>query len=87
MVFEVLIAVVRKSSIFWNVMPCSTLKVNGRFGEYVAFRRVANKILLVTCFHSGVLLGLFFDTEVGGDMFLRNVLYLSTDYTDLYSRR
>jgi hypothetical protein len=29
--------------------------------------------LLATCFHAGFLLGLFFDREAGGDMFLRNV--------------
>jgi hypothetical protein len=26
-----------------------------------------------TCFHAGLLLGLLFDPEIGGDMFLRNV--------------
>jgi hypothetical protein len=31
--------------------------------------------------------GLFFDPEDGGDMFLRNVGWLSTDYTVLYPRR
>jgi hypothetical protein len=31
------------------------------------------------CFHSGILLGLF-DPEGGGDIFLRNVGWLSTDY-------
>jgi hypothetical protein len=34
--FEVLTAVVMKSSIFWDVSPCSPLKVNRRFGEHVA---------------------------------------------------
>jgi hypothetical protein len=31
------------------------------------------KALLTTCFYAGFLLGLFFDPEDGGDMFLRNV--------------
>jgi hypothetical protein len=56
--FEVLTAVVMKSIIFWDVMPCSPLKVSdvGR---------------LATCFHAGILLALF-DPENGGHMFLRN---------------
>jgi hypothetical protein len=44
------------------------------------------RALLATCFHSGFLLGLFFDPEHEGDMFLRNVGWLSTDYTVLYPR-
>jgi hypothetical protein len=35
---------------------------------------VASRALLATCFHAGFLLGLFFDPEDGGDMFLQNVL-------------
>jgi hypothetical protein len=31
--------------------------------------------------------GLFFDPEDGSDMFIRNVGWLSTDYTALYPRR
>jgi hypothetical protein len=31
------------------------------------------QILLAKCFHTDFLLGLFFDSEGGGDMFLRNV--------------
>jgi hypothetical protein len=30
--FEVLTAVVRKSSTFWDITPCSPLKVNRYFG-------------------------------------------------------
>jgi hypothetical protein len=40
--------------------------------------------LLSTFFHTGFLLGLFFNPEDGGDMFLRNVGWLSTDYTARY---
>jgi hypothetical protein len=47
-----------------------------------------NKIreVLVTCFHAGILLGLF-NPEDGGDIFLRNVGLLSTDYTAVYPIR
>jgi hypothetical protein len=34
---------------------------------------------------AGILLGILFDIKDGGDMFLRNVGLLSTDYTELYS--
>jgi hypothetical protein len=30
-------------------------------------------MLLATCFHDGILLGLFFNPEDGGDLFLWNV--------------
>jgi hypothetical protein len=40
-------------------------------------------LLLATRFHAGFLLGLFFDAEDGGDMFLRNTGLLSMDYTVL----
>jgi hypothetical protein len=39
--------------------------------------------VLTTCFHAGFLLGLFFDTEGGSDMFL----WLSANYMALYPRR
>jgi hypothetical protein len=58
--FEVLTAVVMKSTIFWNITPCSPLKVNRR-------------ALLSTCFYSGLLIGLFFDPENEDNIFLRNL--------------
>jgi hypothetical protein len=62
--FEVLTAVVMKSTIFLDIMLCGPLKVTQRFrGTYPPH-------LLATCFHAGFLLGLFFDPEDGGDMFL-----------------
>jgi hypothetical protein len=48
---------------------------------------VASIALLATCFHAGFLLGLFFNLEDGGDMFLQNVSSLSMDYMSLYPRR
>jgi hypothetical protein len=38
------------------------------------------------CFHAGILVGSF-DTEDGGNMFLKNIGSLSMDYTALYPRR
>jgi hypothetical protein len=54
--FEVLTAVVMKSPIFWDITPCSPLKVNRQ---------------LATCFHAGILLGLF-DSEDRGSVTLVN---------------
>jgi hypothetical protein len=39
------------------------------------------------CFHAGILLGLFFNLEDGGNIFLRNVGWLSMGYMALYLRR
>jgi hypothetical protein len=59
---EVLTAVDMKSNIFWDVTPCSPLKVNQGFGG-------TSSPSSVSCFHSGILFGLFFDPKDGGDMF------------------
>jgi hypothetical protein len=48
--FDVLTAVVTKSSISWDIMPCSPLKVSRCFG---------GTCLLATLHHSGFLLALF----------------------------
>jgi hypothetical protein len=39
------------------------------------------RALFAICFHSGILCGLFFNPEDGGDIFFRNVGSLSTEYT------
>jgi hypothetical protein len=40
--------------------------------------------VLATCLHVGLMRGLFFNPEDGGDMFLWNVCWLSPDYMALY---
>jgi hypothetical protein len=74
--FGLLTAVVMKSSVL-GMPPCSPLKVSRYFGGTSH----------ATCFYSGFLLMLFFDPEDGGDIFLLNVGWLSTDYTVLYPTR
>jgi hypothetical protein len=63
--FEVLTAMVVKSTVFWDNMPCSPLKVDQHFGE-THYKQSSAPYLL----HAGFLLGLFFDPEDGGNMFL-----------------
>jgi hypothetical protein len=84
-----------KGTVFWDTMPCSTLKVNWRFeGTYrlhLQGRRISRarnqreSFLLTTCFNAGFLLGLFFYPEDGGNMFLSNFDRLPTDNMTLYA--
>jgi hypothetical protein len=67
-----------KSIIFWDVTPCRLLSCNRRFGgTYLLHlqgrRNNLRKNLQVSRWQAEDLLGLFFDPEDGGDMFLRNV--------------
>jgi hypothetical protein len=81
---------------FLKVMPCSPLKVNQRFGGtnrfYLRSRRISQiKDEHGTCskralLHIGLLLGLSFGSENWGNMFLRNVDWLSVDCMALYPR-
>jgi hypothetical protein len=84
--YEVLTASVMKSAIFLDIMPCSPLKVNRRFGGTYRLHLQGRRISRAS-FHAGFLLGLVFDAEDGGDMILRNVGWLSTHYTALFSKR
>jgi hypothetical protein len=65
---DVLTAAVMKSSLSWDIAPCSPLKVNRRFvGTY-------HHHLHVCCLlHVGFLLGLFFKPEDGSNIIIRNV--------------
>jgi hypothetical protein len=80
-----------KSYIFWDIMSCSPLRINRHFGGtchlYLQGRRISQARNQATSFHAGFLLGLFFDPEDGGDMFFRNVGWLSANCTALCPRR
>jgi hypothetical protein len=65
-----------QDSILWGITRCSTLKVNRRFGGTWRMHLPAACYLL----HGSFLVGLSFVLKVGGDMFFRNVGWLSTDY-------
>jgi hypothetical protein len=56
-----------------------------RYEELHTFREQGSFACCVL--HAGFLLGLLFNPEDGGDMFLPDVGWLSTDYTALYPRR
>jgi hypothetical protein len=64
-----------KSSIFWDITPCSPLKDN-RYEEHVASK-----------FRFEDVLGLFFDSEDGSDMYPLNTDRLSTAYVVLRPRK
>jgi hypothetical protein len=79
--FIVLTELLMKRSMSWDITRCSQLKINRRFGR----KYFQNS----TCYllHAGFLLGLFYDTKNRGDMILRNVSLLQTDYTVMFPRR
>jgi hypothetical protein len=74
-----------KSYIFWNITPCNPLKINQHFRrtflslQYGTIRQARNQ------HETPISAGFFlFDPEDGGDMLLRNVCGLLTDYMALY---
>jgi hypothetical protein len=75
----------KNNFIFWDIKPCSPFKVNRRFGGNIS-PPSSGRSKACHLPHDGFLLRLF-DPEDGGTMFLRNIGWLSTDYTALYHRR
>lgn len=66
------VTILKKSSVFWNTMPGSSLRVKWTFGwKYLL------SLLLAAC---RFLAYIIFDPEDGGNIFLRNVSSLLADY-------
>jgi hypothetical protein len=78
--YDVLTAVITKSSFFRDITPCSQLKVNRRFGGTCRLHLSGSKHKRnkKPASRDGFLLYLFFDHEDGGDMFLQNFGWLPT---------
>jgi hypothetical protein len=78
---EVLSAMVMKSTIMWEITSCSPLKVNRRFGRthHLHFQ---GRISLLSRWYFTRLI----EPWKWGYIFLRNVGWLSKDYTAFYSR-
>jgi hypothetical protein len=80
---------------FWDITPCTQLKANRRFGgTYHLYLQGRKKIEQDNSVKAGgkssficAILVRLFDPENEGEMFLRNIGWLSTNYTALCSRR
>jgi hypothetical protein len=71
--FEVFTAVVMKSIIFWDMTPCSPMSFNRRFGGTYRLHLQGRRNRFSKPVSKQVARRLFFDPEVGGDMFLRKL--------------
>jgi hypothetical protein len=99
--FEVLTVIIKKSSVFWNIVPYSLVKLNWCFKVMCPLHlqslnisqagnqhEAGSKKCSVYClFHTGFLLGLLLTPEDGVGMFLQNVSWLSRGYIEIYPRR
>jgi hypothetical protein len=88
--FEVLTAVAMKSPIYYAITLCCPLKINQRFGraclhvqgqakQEASVKKVPSRAMV----HVPFFFSLFFDSYDGGYIILRNVGWLSADYTAL----
>jgi hypothetical protein len=74
---------------FCGITSCSPLKVSRRFGETCRFSLQGWGVsqARIACLMVGLLLCLLANLGAGGDIYLRNVSRLSSDYIALYPRR
>jgi hypothetical protein len=61
-----------KDTVFWDITPCSPLKVKLTFRMSISLLSSGSNMQLVTCFYASILLGLL-DVEEGDDVLFRNV--------------
>jgi hypothetical protein len=82
--FDVLMAVAVKSTIFWEVTPCSLIEIYRRFGGTQCVLLVLSRHIRgsLCFFPAACFFGLLFDNK-----FLRNVDKLLQDYTASHKRR
>jgi hypothetical protein len=91
--FEVLTAAITKIITFQNVMPFSLIKVQrGSGGTYCLHpqglaKQTTSQQASSRLYPSGCMFGLLFDTEYGGNMFLRNVGKVLPNYMASDPRR
>jgi hypothetical protein len=71
-----------KCSVFWDITPCSLLKVNCHIRGTYHLHLNGCRISPARNQHES-----WWQTENGGDMFLQNVSWLSTGYMALYTIR
>jgi hypothetical protein len=78
-----------KIPVFSDITPYSALKVNRFFGGKRCLHHQGRSVIEArNQYEAGSKqLDLFFDSGDGGDIILRNVDRLSTEYTALYPRR
>jgi hypothetical protein len=70
--YVVLMVVVRKNSISWDITQCSPLKINRRFGGICPLQLQGRTSPACYLFYGGFLLGLFLNPEGERDIFLLN---------------
>jgi hypothetical protein len=78
-VLGVFTEVIMKNSVFWNITPCSALKVKRSFGGtcylHLHGQRINQARSQHACYllHTSFLFGLFFNPEDGSNMFLQKI--------------